>query len=109
MKSAICLLACCFAVPATPAFADKVTLGCSLGGNYITQYFTIDSDAKTVTDSSGTYPAQITDDAVSWVATNVPYNHQRTSTYNRNTAQVWGWYSGFSNDIPCVKAPARPF
>ena len=116
MKRAICLLACCFVVLATPAFAEKVTLACSLGAGRVTFYYTIDSDAKTVTETDGTYPAQITDDAVTWTATNEPYTtgsmaawRNMPSTYNRNTAQYWGWTSAFKYWVPCVKAPARPF
>jgi hypothetical protein len=118
MKRAIGLLAFGLAVSATPAFAAKFTLACSLGPRYMTTYLTIDTDAKTVTDYGGTYLAQITDDAVTWYQTIAGYNivsHRQVqntvlSTYNRNTAQLSGYRctSGCS-PVPCVKAPDRPF
>jgi hypothetical protein len=112
MKRTICLLAG-LTVSATPAFAAKVTLGCSKGPGFVTSYFTIDTDAKTVTEysPSGTYPAQITDDAVTWYAANEPYPPWRNmlNTYNRNTAQLMGWITAFSYYESCVKAPDRPF
>lgn len=117
MKRTISLLAYWLAVSATPAFAEKVTIACSLPGRMVMHY-TIDTDASTVTEYDvvpGTYPAQITDDAVTWVATNpkpemvIPGGLTRASTYNRNTAQYLGWASEWAYYVPCVRAAPRPF
>ena len=35
---------------AVPAFAEKITLACSYGGDYVTLYYTFDLAAKTVVD-----------------------------------------------------------
>jgi hypothetical protein len=89
--------------------AEKVTLACGNGPDYIVFYLTISSDAKTVevsTDhgSSGTYPARITDDAVAWVMQD--YRKQNYPvTYNRNSVILSG-VPGFNGAVaPCKLAP----
>jgi hypothetical protein len=104
----------CLFAQVIPAFAEKVTLACSVDSTrYVTQYLTIDTDAKTVKESTqggdlGTYPAEITDDAVTWYSQGVP------ATYNRTTAQLsyWGSLNGYTHQqepVPCVRAQPRPF
>jgi hypothetical protein len=96
-----------------PAFAEKVTLACSEPGSGLV-YLTIDTIAKTVKDPLGTYPAQITDDAVTWYAGNGGWPNV-LNTYDRQTAQYRGWmtvqYGNINNlgTLTCVKAPERPF
>jgi hypothetical protein len=108
MIRAFCGASILLIAQAVPAFAEKVTLACSLGTGFITTYWTIDTVAKTMKEQSGTYPAQITDDAVSW------YSQKMTNTYNRQTAQISGWMS-FNwethqmEPTPCVRAPPAPF
>lgn len=57
-------------VQAVPAFAERVTLACSLGAGYHAEYLTIDTNARTVkgdngeSNINGTYPALITEIAL---------------------------------------------
>ncbi len=49
------------------AFAEKITLACSLGADYVVLYFTFDLAAKTVKDyDGGKFVIQITDDEINW-------------------------------------------
>jgi len=96
-----------------PAFAEKVTLACSADPNrYVIIYITIDTDAKTVTDShtAQTYPAQITADTVTWEDSmaSVP-GPGPISTYNRNTAILSGGFGFNGASVPCKRAPPPPF
>lgn len=101
---------------AIPAFAEKVTLACSLGPGYSVSYLTIDTIAKTVTDSSvkehtGTYPAQITENDVVWEAPGIT-GHVYRSRYDRQRNGYCGWQTNGCNgsDItPCVRAAPRQF
>ena len=98
---------------AGPAFAEKVTHGCSLGPGYSTFYLTVDTVAKTVNESAGTYtgafPAQITDDAVTW------HSHDVLSIYNRLSGQItsgWNVLNGETHQmepVSCVRARQSPF
>lgn len=98
---------------AVPAFAEKVTLGCSTGPGYVTFYLMVDTVAKTVKESAGTYtgtfPAQITDDAVTWHSRNM------LSIYNRISGQItsgWNVFNGETHQmepVSCVRARPTPF
>ena len=99
---------------AVPAFAEKITLACSYGGNTVTSYITIDTVAKTVKESiwttTDTYPARITDDAITWYSR----KHNMSGTYNRQTRQLSNWmsFNGVTHafdPVPCARAPAAPF
>lgn len=99
---------------AVPAAAEKVTLGCSLGPGYVTFYITIDTVAKTVKENSnaytgGPFPAQITDDAVTW------HSHNMLSIYNRISARMtsgWNVLNGETHQmesVSCARAGPAPF
>ena len=60
---------------AVPAFAEKITLACSYGGEYVTLYYTFDLAAKTVVDHAAvgdyairkdTYKIVITENDIFW-------------------------------------------
>src|SRR5674476_853514 len=77
---------------AVPAFAEKITLARSLGGDYITLYYTFDLAAKTVVDHAAvgdfairkdTYKIEITENDI--FSRINPYDSRR---YNRITAQL---------------------
>ena len=77
-------------------------------------YITIDTIAKTVKEliwtTTDTYPAQITDDAVTWYSR----KHNMSGTYNRQTRQLSNWmsFNGYTHafdPVPCARAPAAPF
>ena len=68
---------------------------------------TIDTDAKTVTVTlplSATYPAQITDNAVTWYSGGAGNNTYR-NTYNRQTGQLDGELTYGNAPLPCVRVP----
>lgn len=98
---------------AAPAFAEKVTLKCSNGQGGAIMYFTIDTVAKTMTETAnnqvfGTYPAKITNDAVTWISSKM------RGTYDRHTGLVSNWmtfngYTKMYETASCVRAPAAPF
>jgi len=102
---------------AVPAFAEKVTLACSLGAGYSVTYLTIDTNAKTVkvnngaSSISGTYPAQITEDTVVWESKG-PDGKMYRAEYDRKRAMRCGWETnGCGGErTPCVRDTApRPF
>lgn len=96
-----------------PAFAEKVTLMCTLGGDYIKMYFTFDLNEKTVTDPrgagtyairEGTYAIQVTEDEIFW-----RINPQDSARYNRRTAQLRLYdRNGDEGVTPCIRAPRGP-
>ena len=107
-----------------PAFAEKITLACSAGPGYIILYLTIDTDAKTVKDLNGTFPAQITEDAVLWKGGDGGNGYVFSNRYDRQRATVCGAMTnsdafctryatpglgGAPAPVPCVRAPPRPF
>jgi len=101
---------------AVPAFAKTDTLACGNGPDYVAIYLTIDSDSKTVEMSNsyghayGTYPARITDGAVSWVMkqhyTGAGVDRWATfyPVYNRNTAILSGGPDFNGAVVPCKLA-----
>jgi hypothetical protein len=100
-----------------PAFAEKVTLACSYSPETVTSYLTIDTDAKTVTvseggDNNGTFPAQITDEAVTFDTRRGPSIYRRQSAlwyFNGAGIDYPGEQIRAAGPIPCVRAPAPPF
>jgi hypothetical protein len=86
---------------AVPAFAEKITLACSLGAPGPTYYFTFNLAAKTVKDemTGEVHPLGVTADELRWQGTvTVIY------VYNRNTAQL----KTYADLVPCHLAPRGP-
>ena len=91
---------------AVPAFAEKITLACSSGPGYVTNFWTFDLNAKTVKDpewdrNGNTHPIQVTDDEIYWSAGG------GKRTYNRNTSQLT-IYEEASVTLSCQRAPRGP-
>lgn len=104
---------------AVPAAAEKITLKCGLGAGYSVMYYTIDTNARTVSVDlgagsglNGTYPAQITEYAVVWESRG-PGGKMHRAMYDRKRAGYCGWETGECNGsyiTPCVRdAAPRPF
>ena len=102
---------------AVPAFAERVTLACSLGAGYHVEYFTIDTNARTVKVDNGasyingTYPVKITEDAVVWQSKG-PDGKMYRAEYDRKRARYCGWETNGcgAERTPCVRDTApRPF
>jgi hypothetical protein len=99
---------------AVPAFAEKITLACSHGGDYITLFYTFDLEAKTVADDApigtyairkGTYAIEVTEEEIFWRIN--PYDARR---YNRNTAQLqlYDRNGAAGNAVPCHRVQRGP-
>ena len=91
-----------------PAFAEKVTLACRYHPEDTPWYMIIDTDANTVTvsyfsDPKKTYPARITDDAVTWYSKSG--NDTYVNTYDRQTGTESGEVNHGSPPTPCVRVP----
>ena len=100
---------------AIPAFAEKVTLACSLGAGYHVNYLTIDTIAKTIIDDhgpgpKGPYSAQITEYTVVWEEK--AGGQMYRAEYDRKRASYCGsGTNGCAGDrVFCVRDTApRPF
>ncbi len=78
---------------AVPAFAETVVLTCTApGSNAAPIYITIDTNANTVRDSDGTWPARITDKKVTWTSHNRTTGSNSTMYYDRDRAMLYGGY-----------------
>lgn len=107
IRAFVCGSVCSFIVP---AYAQKVTLACSNGPEYVTSQITIDAGAKTVTDFGRTHRATITSDTVTWEDTTLG-GTCAIWKYDRRTAEIYEFCNGHptGRPTPCVKAPPPPF
>jgi hypothetical protein len=94
---------------AVPAFAEKITLACSRGPEYIVLHYTFDLKALTVKDFKGdTFPIQVTDDEVRWRWTGNGPNVV-VHVYNRITARLTIYYVHTEPaTITCQRAQPGP-
>jgi hypothetical protein len=92
---------------AVPAFAEKITLACSRGPGYVTNFWTFDLNAKTVKDpewdpNGNTHPIQVTDDEISWSAGG------GKRIYTLSTSQLTIYEETPPLTVSCQRAPRGP-
>jgi hypothetical protein len=92
---------------AAPTFAEKVTLACSHGGDYIILYYTFDMSAMRVMSTEnprpGPYAIKVTDDQIYW-KDYIGQDH----VYDRHAAQLTVNFQNGPSTIQCRLAPKGP-
>jgi hypothetical protein len=94
---------------AAPALAEKVTLACSRGGDYITFYYTFDMAKKIVKEGPRTFAITVTEDEISWKSyVQGGYQFLNQNIYNRHSAELTIYFFNGPTTIGCRRVQDGP-